>query len=122
MTKQPYLTINIIGILSVILCFLSEQWADIGATLTLWIMLFFAMGIGFIVLLVINIASFLAVKNDRKILGILLSLPLGSLGAFLAVALSNSEYEFEEMLTAIFSVHIWFVLWLIASYIAYGVN
>ena len=119
MNKQPYLTINMIGILSVILCFFSEQWAEYGFGLIFIAAMYSALGVCLLILLAINICAFYAVKNDRSALGILLSLPFGSPGAFIAANTCNTGYKRDKAIKIIFNIHVWIVTWIAVSFLLY---
>ena len=109
MYKHPYLIINLAGLLLVAACFAVEQIAALGYALALLIILSFMFGVGLVIWLIINVASFLAVSHNKPVLGILLSLPFGSLGAFLAV-IFNLGFEEEEIIKIIFLIHTWILI------------
>lgn len=115
MYKHPYLIINAAGLLLVAACFAVEEIAALGCALAILISLSFMLGFGLVIWLIINVASFLAVSHNKTVLGILLSLPFGSLGAFLAV-IFNLGFEEEEIIKIIFLIHIWILIATAVSY------
>lgn len=111
MYKHPYLIINAAGLLLVASCFAVEQIAYLGFILAVLVMITFLFGFGFIFLiiwLILNAASFLAASHNKTALAILLSLPFGSLGAFLAV-IFNLGFENEDIIKIIFLIHTWII-------------
>lgn len=116
MKKLPYLTINIIGLLLVTACFFSYEFTMLGAA-GISIAVFFCRGIGPLVLLVINLAAFFAVKNDKITLGILFSLPFGSPGSLIAMKRVNNNYKAGVAIKCVSLIHIWFAIWTAASFL-----
>lgn len=119
MTKQPYLTINIIGLLLAVMCFFSEQLAEYGFWLVFAAVMYSALGVCLLILLAINICAFYAVKNDKSVLGVLLSLPFGSPGAFIAVNTCNTGYKRDKAIKIIFNIHVWIVVWIAVSFLLF---
>ena len=116
MKKPPYLTINIIGLLLVTACFFSYELTLLGAGLAFSIAMF-VWGIGLLVFLVINLAAFFAVINNKLTLGILFSLPFGSPGALIAMKRANDSYKAGWAIKCISIIHIWFIIWAAVSFL-----
>ena len=117
--KHPYIIINVLGFLITLACFFSETLAGFGFILIFIIVLFSAFGICLLILFAINIAAFLAVAYDKSVLGILLSLPFGSLGAFIAMKTCNISHKSDKAIKIIFNIHIWIVVWIAVSFLLY---
>lgn len=115
--KHPYIAVSIVGFLTVLLDLASGWFAALGLLTAIW--LFAAAVLAGVVLIGINIASMILVANDKPIAGVLLSLPLGGLGAVIGLAF-NPSYEKETAVKVIFSVQLWVIIWAVFSFILFN--
>ncbi len=115
--KHPCMAVSIVGFLAILLNFFSEQFAALGLLAAIWLIA--AAVLAGVVLIGINIASMLLVAKDKPIAGVLLSLPLGGLGAVIGT-LFNPSYKYETAVKVIFSVQLWVIIWAIFSFILFN--
>lgn len=115
--KHPCIAVSIVGFLAILLNFFSEQFAAYG----LGLILFFILALRFagVILVGVNIAAMLSIANDKSAAGVILSLPLGGLGAMIGL-LFNSSYEKETAVKVIFSVQLWVIIWAIFSFVLFN--
>ena len=111
------MAVSIVGFLAILLNFFSEQFAALGLLAAIWLIA--AAVLAGVVLIGINIASMLLVAKDKPIAGVLLSLPLGGLGAVIGT-LFNPSYKYETAVKVIFSVQLWVIIWAIFSFILFN--
>ncbi|MDE7278267.1 MAG: hypothetical protein K2N26_00855 [Oscillospiraceae bacterium] len=111
--KHPCWTVAIIGILAILLDFLSEQFAALGLFVAVWLLV--AAVIAGVVLIIINMAAMLLVANDKPAAGVILSLPFGGLGAVIGT-LFNPSYKYENAVKIIFSMQLWVLIWALVSF------
>lgn len=114
--KHPCWAVAVVGIMAILLDFFIGQFAAYGWVSMLFIMLFF--GIVGIFVLIFNIAAMIAVSNDKPVAGVIFSLLLGGLGAFIAT-LFNPSYEKEKTVKVIFSIQLWLVIWAVVSFMLF---
>ena len=115
--KNHYLLVtNIICAIFVAMTFFIGIFAVAGFVCWMWHELFFRYG-GILFLLLINVFAFLAVKNNKHILSVVLSILLGFVGSFIAVNTVNFNLKTEKIIKIIFSIFVWFFVWIWISYL-----
>ncbi|MCM1330015.1 MAG: hypothetical protein NC253_11300 [Ruminococcus sp.] len=115
--NHPSIAVSIVGFLAVLLDLVSGSFAALGLMTAVCL---FAVALWAGILLIgINIASMILVANDKPIAGVLLSLPLGGLGALIGLTF-NPSYEKETAVKVIFSVQFWVIVWAVFSFILFN--
>lgn len=111
--KHPCWAVAVVGILAVLLNFLSEQFTALGLIVAVWLLA--ASVFAGVVLIIINITAMLLVTKDKPAAGVLFSLPFGGLGAVIGT-LFNPSYKYETVVKVIFSVQLWILIWAFVSF------
>ena len=118
--KHPCISVSIVGLLAIILDFFSQPIAGSG-----FLIMFIILTVGFaligIFLIGINITSMILVLSDKSAAGVILSLPIGGFGAMVGL-LFNPSYKCKKAIKVIFSVQLWFVIWVLFSYILFSLD
>ena len=122
--KKHYLLVtNIVCAIIVSMCFFGENIAACGLAVPLLAMIFFCTK--FLIILAItvffftmNIVAYNAVeKNESK--GIIPAVFGGAIGAFAAVHTVNRSYRAKKIINIIFTVFVWFCVWIAVSFLLY---
>lgn len=122
--KHPSVVTSIVGISVIILTFFNEELVNRGSRLVWIAILGFvdlcAVNVGLGILLVallvaFNAAAKNAVANDKLDAGVIFALPFGGFGAIIGL-LQNPNYFNKTAVKIIFSVQLWFVIWLFVSF------
>lgn len=121
----PYIAINTIGAILVLLCFFIEHAANIGYSCTYIVVLILVIKpvtlIVFpVIILAVNACAFMKTENNKTDAAILCSVLFGSLGGFIAVSTVNKAFEKAETVKIIFNVHLWLSAYLAVSYLLYS--
>lgn len=111
--KHPCWAVAVVGIMAVLLDFLSEQFTALGLIVAVWLLA--ASVFAGVVLIIINITAMLLVTKDKPAAGVLFSLPFGGLGAVIGT-LFNPSYKYETVVKVIFSVQLWILIWAFVSF------
>lgn len=121
----PYLTINTIGSMLVLLCFFIEPLAKLGINgAFIAVMIFLtkpaALMAASILILAVNAAAFMKAEDNKTDAAILCSVLFGSLGGFIAAHTVNKSFEKTETINIIFNIHLWISAYLAISYMLYS--
>lgn len=122
--KHPYITINVCGLLLVLLCFFIEPIANFGISIVLVAAIvlinnFLALIFTTAFLLGINVAAFYQTESGSPKNGVALLVFGGSLGAFAAVHTVNKKHEKTKIINLIFCIQMWILIYLAVSYLLY---
>lgn len=120
----PYIAINAVGAITVLLCFFIEPLASFGFGVALVILVIFLIEpvklmIVSLIIIAVNTAAFIKVEDGKTDSGILCSLFCGSLGGFAAAHTVNKKFEKTKTVNIIFNVHLWLLSYLAISYMLY---
>lgn len=119
--KHPCIAVSIFGISIIILTILNEELALKGERLA-WMAIWGFLEFGGIYILYLpllvafNLAAMSAVKNDKLDAGVIFALPFGGFGAIIGL-IHNPNYFNANAVKVIFTVQLWFVIWLFVSFI-----
>lgn len=128
--KHPCITVSAFGVLINILTVLNEELALKGARLVGIAIFGFVellCSFGFVAILLVallftfNLAAMSAVINDKLDAGIIFALPFGGFGAIIGL-LQNPNYFNKNAVKIIFSVQLWFIIWLAVSLIMWSLR
>lgn len=119
--KHPCSTVSAFGVLINILTVLNEELARLVWIAILgFVELLFSFGFVAILLVALlftfNLAAMSAVINDKLDAGIFFALPFGGFGAIIGL-LHNPNYFNKTAVKIIFTIQLWFVIWLVVSFI-----
>lgn len=110
----PYIIVNLTGAALLVSTFFIGITAALGFVAV-------SIPLGFIIprptlliIIILNIAAFVAVNEDKNIAGLTLAIPYGSLGALVGT-LFNRDYKYAKAVRIIFNAHIWICVWGICS-------
>lgn len=123
--KHYLLVTNVICFVWTALCFAGENFIfKLGMSIVFVVYAVFAINIiiaaaACIYMIIINIAAFRSVRNNRGS-AVVQALLGGSAGAFFAAYLSNDNYDHIKAVTVIFNVHAWVIVWMVVSCAAYS--
>ncbi|MDE7289347.1 MAG: DUF677 domain-containing protein [Oscillospiraceae bacterium] len=112
----PYMIVNLIGTIIFLLCSFIPQVTYVGFWAALITYAFLQKWFTYVILIVLNIFSFVAVIKNKPILGVLLSLPLGSMGAFIGTVY-NESFKCIKTVKVVSLAHIWLVICCLLSFI-----
>ncbi|MGN1137737.1 MAG: hypothetical protein ACI4SF_16145 [Oscillospiraceae bacterium] len=120
----PYIAVNLIGAIIVLLCFFVRSVADIGffgIFLTTIVFEISPLGVIVIVALILalNAAAFSSIDSNKSESGVLCSAFFGSLGGVIAIHTVNKGYEKAKAVKLIFNVHLWLCIYLLISWLLY---
>lgn len=128
--KYPCILISIIGLLINILTILNEEFAHTGARvmwtaifgfLDLFIDFWFVAILLVALLFAFNIAAAIAVAKDKLDAGVIFSIPFGGFGGIIGL-LCNKNYYNKNAVKSIFTIQLWFVIWLVVSFIMWNLR
>lgn len=115
--KKHYIFItNIVCAIFVTMTFFIGIFAVAGFICWLWCNLFFRYG-GILFLMLTNIFAFFAVKENKHIISVVLSILLGFVGSFIAVNTVNFSLKTEKTIKVIFNIFVWFFVWIWISFL-----
>ena len=115
--KKHYLFVtNIICAIFVAMTFFVGIFAVAGFICWLWCNLFFRYG-GILFLVLTNVFAFFAVKENKHIRSVVLSILLGFVGSFIAVNTVNFSLKTERAIKIIFSIFVWLFVWIWISFL-----
>lgn len=120
----PFVSVNMIGAIIVLLCFFVRPAADIGFYFVFLTKIVFEISpLGVIVIvaliLALNAAAFSNIDSNKSESGVLCSAFFGSLGGVIAVHTVNKGYEKAKAVKLIFNVHLWLCIYLLISWLLY---
>lgn len=121
----PYIAINSIGAILVLLCFFIETAAKIGFNCAYIIVLILvikpvALIVSSVIILAVNAFAFMKTEDNKTEATVLCSVLFGSLGGFIAVSTVNKAFEKKETVKIIFNVHLWILAYLTVSCMLYS--
>lgn len=120
----PFISVNLIGAMTVLLCFFVRSVADIGffgVFLTKIVFEISPLCVIVIIALILafNGAAFSSIDSNKSESGVLCSLLFGSLGGVIAVHTVNKGYEKAKAVKLIFNVHLWLCIYWVISWLLY---
>ena len=115
--KKHYIFItNIVCAIFVTMTFFIGIFAVAVFIFWLWCNLFFRYG-GILFLMLTNIYAFFAVKENKHIISVVLSILLGFVGSFIAVNTVNFSLKTEKTIKVLFNIFVWFFVWIWISFL-----
>lgn len=117
--KIPYAAVNAVGAVLMLLTLFSEGLAACGVLAVILVIIAGELIIPLILLLVVNIASFNAVYNDRTVPGVILTVLGGGLGAMLALGDTGDNFPAHRAVRCICLIQVWLIAWLAEGFILY---
>lgn len=121
--KHPYIPLNVIGAVLVLLTFFSESVAAVGFSLVFAFGLVFANAAGIIAGIVFaasaNAFAFVSVKNNEPMFGVVFSVLGGCIGGFAAVRAVRKDYARARAVGMIFNAYVWLAVYAAAAFLLY---
>ena len=120
----PFISINLIGAVIVLLCLFARPVADIGFFCIFLTKIVFEISPLFVIVIIalilaLNGAAFSSIDSNKSESGVLCSLLFGSLGGIIAVYTVNKGFERAKAVKLIFNVHLWLCIYLLISWLLY---
>lgn len=120
----PFISVNLIGAMTVLLCFFVRPVADIGFFGVFLTKIVFEISplcviVIIALILALNAAAFSSIDSNKSESGVLCSLLFGSLGGIIAVHTVNKSCEKAKAVKLIFNVHLWLCIYFAISWLLY---
>ena len=113
--KHPFITINISGILLLLLCCLFSEIFDPVVWMIFIVLVYYRW---FIIIcgVILSIAAFISVKCKNGTAAVLTSAFGGFVGGFLGVNLFSADEKTERSVKVIFNIYAWVIVILLCGY------
>ncbi|MGN0604654.1 MAG: hypothetical protein ACI4I2_11830 [Oscillospiraceae bacterium] len=119
-----FISVNLIGAMTVLLCFFVRTVADIGFLGIFLTTIVFEISPLFVIVIIalilsLNAAAFSSIDSNKSESGVLCSAFFGYLGGVIAVHTVNKSYEKAKAVKLVFNVHLWLCIYLLISWLLY---